>query len=181
MATIQMKGLDEYLIKLSHLEQASKEEICGKAIYEGAGIVADSIRSELNDLPTDESFGTQEHPARGIKAIQKMGLLNSFGISSLRDENGFLNVKIGFDGYNRVITKKWPHGQPNQMVARAAQSGTTWLQKIPFAKTGTQKARKKCLDTMKKSVNKSIDEIWNERARAAGKKAMFGGKHSWEK
>ena len=181
MATIQMKGLDEYLVKLSRLEQASKEEICGKAIYEGAGIVADAIRNELDAIPTDESFGTQEHPAQGIKAIQKAGLEYSLGISEMREEDGFLNVKVGFDGYNRVITKKWPNGQPNQMVARAAESGTSWLQKSPFVKTGTQKAQKKTLTAMKESVSKSIDGIWRQQARAAGKKAMFSGKKSWEK
>jgi len=181
MATIEMKGIDEYLIKLSRLEQASKEDICGKAIHEGAGIVADAMRAELERLPTDESFGTTENPAKGIKAIQKEGLLHSLGITSMQeDASGFLNVKIGFDGYNRVRTQKWPNGQPNQMVARAANSGTTWLSKYTFVKKAMAASKKKAQEAMKKSVTKSIDEIWSDAARKAGK-ARFSGKHSWEK
>lgn len=160
MASIQMKGLDEYLVKLGALEHSSKKEICGKAIYEGAAIVADAIRAELSDLPTDERFGTTEAPARGIKAIQKEGLLHSLGITSMEDDgDGYLNVKVGFDGYNRVVTKKWPNGQPNQMVARAAERGTTWLQKAAFVKRGVAKSRKKALAAMKTHVQSSIEKI----------------------
>ena len=70
-----------------------------------------------------------------------------------------MNVKIGFDGYNRVITKKWPLGQPNQMVARSVESGTTWMKKNPFVKRGASKSRRKALEMMRKSVQKSIEKI----------------------
>ena len=159
MATIQMKGLDEYLVKLSQLEHAAKEEICGQAIHQGAGIVADAIREELKKLPTDESFGTQNHPARGIKAVQKNGLLKSLGITGMREDNGFLNVKIGFDGYNKVKTARWPKGQPNQVVARAAESGTSWLQKSPFVRVGVRKSKKQAVQAMGTSVSRSIETI----------------------
>lgn len=161
MATIQMKGLDEYLVKLNRLEQASKEEICGQAIYEGAGIVADAIREELDwGVDTDERFGTPENPTAGPRAIQKDGLSRSLGISSMRDDGkGFLNVKIGFDGYNRVVTKKWPQGQPNQMVARSVESGTSWMKKTPFVKKAATQSRKKALSAMSKSVRESIEKI----------------------
>lgn len=162
MATIQMKGLDEYLVKLSRLEQASKEKICGQAIHQGAGIVADAIREELKKLPTDESFGTQEHPARGIKAVQKSGLLKSLGITRIREDNGYLNVKIGFDGYNKVKTARWPKGQPNQVVARAAESGTSWLQKSPFVRVGVRKSKKQAVQAMETSVSRSIKTIMEE-------------------
>lgn len=161
MATITFKKGDEYLFKLSQLEALSREEICGGAIYAGAAIVADAIREELDwGVDTDERFGTPENPAAGPKAIQKEGLFRSLGISSMRDDGkGFLNVKIGFDGYNRVITKKWPLGQPNQMVARSVESGTTWMKKNPFVKTGASKSRRKALAAMKKSVQESIEKI----------------------
>lgn len=171
MATIEVKGVDEFLIKLSQLEQAMKEEIIGQAIHEGAGIAADAIRTELNNLPTDESFGTSEHPATGIKAIQKAGLLYSFGISEMKDDgNGFLNVKIGFDGYNRVKTERWPNGQPNQMVARSIESGTTWLLKYPFMKQSVAKTKKTAVSAMKRKVKESTDEYWNRLAKESSKK-----------
>lgn len=162
MAKIEMKGLDEYLIRLSRMEQASKEEICGRAIYQGAGIVADAIREELKRLPTDESFGTTSNPAKGIKAVQKAGLIQSLGITSMKEKDGFLNVKIGFDGYNKVKTARWPKGQPNTMVARAAESGTTWLQKSPFVRTGVRSSKKAALDAMKKTVDEATANIMEQ-------------------
>lgn len=162
MAKIEMKGLEDYMIRLSRLEQASKEEICGKAIYQGAGIVADAIREELKRLPTDESFGTTENPAQGIKAVQKEGLIQSLGITSMKESNGFLNVKIGFDGYNKVKTARWPKGQPNTMVARAAESGTTWLRKSPFVRTGVRKSKNAALEAMRNSVDQATAEIMEQ-------------------
>ena len=41
MATISFKNGDEYLMKISKLEAALKDEVCGEAIYGAAGIVAD--------------------------------------------------------------------------------------------------------------------------------------------
>lgn len=163
MATIEMKGIDEYLIKLSRLEKASKEEICGKAIYEGAKIVADSIKANIQALPTDDSFGPSlpgEPPLKGPTQIQKQGLLESFGITTMQDDGtGFLNVKLGFDGYNAKKTKKWPNGQPNQMIARSVQSGTSFMKKHEFVKKAVASSRKKSVDAMGKSAQKSIEEI----------------------
>jgi len=160
MATITFKNGDDYLFKLSKLEAASRDEICGGAIYAGAAIVTDAIRSELEALPTDEGFGTPEKPLKGLKTVQKEDLLKSLGIASMKDDGtGFLNVKIGFDGYNRLTTKKWPRGQPNQMIARAAESGTTFLLKNEFVKRAARKSRKKALAIMEKKVQEGIEKI----------------------
>lgn len=163
MANIEMKGIDEYLIKLSRLEKASKEEICGKAIYEGAGIVADAIKENITSLPTSDDLGPSwpgQPPLKGPTPIQKQGLLDSFGISKMENsDDGVLNVKIGFDGYNTKKTKKWPQGQPNQMVARSVESGTTFMQKHPFIKNGVSHSRKKAIAAISKSVQDSIEKI----------------------
>ena len=50
MATIKFKGLEEYELQLSRLEKMTPE-IAGRAIYQGAKIVADEIRKEIEDLP----------------------------------------------------------------------------------------------------------------------------------
>ena len=160
MATIQFKTGDEYLAKLSKLEVLSRTEICGGAIYAAADIMADAIREELEKIPTDETVGTSSNPAKGPKKIQKEGLVRSLGIAKMQDDGaGYLNVKIGFDGYNRVRTGRWPKGQPNQMVARSVESGTSWMQKNPFVKRAVSKTRKRALDAMRKHVDSSIEQI----------------------
>ena len=77
----------------------------------------------------------------------------------MRNDNGFRNVKIGFDGYNRVKTKTWPQGQPNLMVARAIESGTSWMQKQPFMRRAEASAKGPCEQAMAETVDKEIQKI----------------------
>lgn len=160
MATIKFKKGDEYLAKIAKLEALTRDKVCGTAIYGAADIVANEIRSQLQKVPTDESFGTQSDPAQGPRKAQKKGLYESLGIASLQDDGtGFLNVKIGFDGYNSIQTKRWPRGQPNQMVARSIERGTSYMKENAFVKPAMRSTTRKAIKFMKESVDKSIEEI----------------------
>lgn len=160
MATIQVKQGDDFLFKLSQIEMLTREEIIGGALYAGTAIATDMVRAELEAIPTDESYGTAEHPTTGPKAIQKEGLSRSLGIAEMKDDGtSFYTTKIGFDDYNRVKTKRWPNGQPNQMVARSIESGTTWMQKNPFIKRAAAKSRKKAEAAMKQHVKEAVEKI----------------------
>ena len=86
MATIQFKKGDEYLAKIAKLEASLRDEICGSAIYGAAGIVADEIRASLEQIPTDEGFGTSGSPVRGPRKVQVKGLEEGLGIASMQDD-----------------------------------------------------------------------------------------------
>lgn len=129
-------GIDNYLNKLENLDLTAPEAI-GKAIYQGAKIVADAIERNIEALPVDDSRHSEQ--LKGIRSIQKEGLKGrpkgkggGFGISPSRNDNGYINVKLGFDGYNKLKTKKYPQGQPNAMIARTFESGNSFTKKIPF-------------------------------------------------
>ena len=47
----------------------------------------------------------QHKKARQSEA-QRDGLVENFGISSMKDVGGYINVKLGFDGYNSIQTQK---------------------------------------------------------------------------
>ncbi len=160
MAKITFKKGDEYLFKLSRLEHEMIKEVCGPAIYDAAGLVADSIMEEFRNVPTDERHGTEKTPAIGPKKIQKRALYACYGITTMeKTADGFLNVKIGWDGYSEIKTKKWPKGQPNQLIARSIESGTSYMVKHPFVKNGVAKARKKAMAIMKKKVQEGVEKI----------------------
>ena len=160
MATITFKNGEEYLLKLTRLEKEAVEKICGPAIHDGAKVVADAIRAELEKVPTDEGWGTQEHPVVGPKKAQKAALLEVLGITSMdKDAEGMYNVKIGFDGYNNIRSKRWPQGQPNQMVARAIESGTTWMSKNRFVNRAVSRVKKQALTAMEKRAEGEIEKI----------------------
>lgn len=160
MATIKFKNGDKYIAKISKLEANTRDQVCGKAIYGAAEIVADEIRAQLKKVPTDESGDGYWGELEGPKKAQKKGLYDSLGIASMQDDGtGFLNVKIGFDGYNKIQTKRWPQGQPNQMIARSVERGTSFMKANPFVKPAMQECRKRAMKYMKQSVDKSIEKI----------------------
>ncbi len=163
MATIRFKGFDEYEMRLSNLEKNS-EGLIGKAIYVGAKVVADSVKNKIQSLPAvPESSNIQAYSSgekSHLSVKQKKGLIDSFGITPMQvDSKGFYNVKIGFDGYNEIKTKKYPKGQPNQMIARTLESGSSYMDKIPFMRQAINASRAKAVEEMKQAVDEELKEI----------------------
>lgn len=165
MAKIQVKLGDEYLAKIDRLSLMTRDQVCGRAIYAGASVAADSVREEIKAMPTAEHegkpwFGTAKHKSRGPSPAQKKGLLESLGVTPMSDDGrGFLNVKIGFDGYNSQKSKQWPKGQPNQMVARSIERGTSFMVQNPFMKRAVSKIKKRTLAAMEKAAAREIEKI----------------------
>lgn len=131
MAKLKMQGLEKYEQQLLKLKNISREAI-GQAIYEGAGIVADQVMANIQSLPVDERGYTKEGTLHGVTSLQKAGLAEGFGIAKLQDEGGYAHVKLGFNGYNGVKSKRYPNGQPNSMIARSVNSGSSFRDRIPF-------------------------------------------------
>ena len=131
MAKLKMQGLEKYEQQLLKLKDISREAI-GQAIYDGAGIVADQVMTNIQSLPVDERGYTKEGTLHGVTSLQKAGLAEGFGIAKLQDEGGYAHVKLGFNGYNGVKSKRYPNGQPNSMIARSVNSGSSFRDRIPF-------------------------------------------------
>lgn len=137
MATIKFDGLKEYEAKLSMLSK-NLRPICGRVTYEGAKVVADEVRKEMEKLPEETG-------------VTKRGLQKGFGISNIRDDNGFYNVKLGFDGYNE-------RGVANQLMARILESGTSKTKKHPFVRPAVNRSRQKCLQEMQETLDEEIEK-----------------------
>lgn len=155
MATFKFEGLDNYISQLQKLNGITGKMV-EDAVDEGAGLVADAVRAAIDTIPVDNRFKAEKRS--GLKTVQILGLKASFGISPIQDDNGFINRKLGFDGYNKLVTKKWPKGQPNSMIARAINSGTSYLPKTRFVDTATKNTKKACEMAMRNSIDKSISK-----------------------
>ena len=160
MATIRFSKLRDYELMLGKIGDASRD-ICGAAIYEGAKIIADEVKNNLNSLnvTTDElaMLKAKKGEPTYITQRAKKGLIKSFGVTPMtQDEDGIYNVKLGFDGYNDVKTKKWPKGQPNQLIARACESGSSAMIKQPFFREAVQKTKKKAESRMAEVLDEKI-------------------------
>lgn len=146
MASFQFKGVDNLIAQYQSL-LGMTDEIIGKAVGAGAGIVADAVKAEIKALPVSNQYNSGV-----VNSTQKKGLIDGFGIAGMRNDNGFLNVKLGFDGYNNNKTKKYPNGQPNSLIARSINSGVHTVKKIPLL-TGRQRP-----------LNQSVKPRWKKNS-----------------
>ena len=158
MAKITFKGLEEYENKLLQLRNLSKDMI-GEAIFEGAAVVADAVKSEIETIPIDNRYATGGTMLNGITEAQKQGLRDGFGIARLQDDNGYLNVKLGFNGYNSQRSKSYPGGQPNSLIARSVNAGSSFRQRIPFVDNAVNRTRSTAEQKMKQKLDTAIGEV----------------------
>ena len=142
MAKIIFHGLEEYERLLSRLGKESGR-IAGKAVYQGAAIVADAIRQNIRALPQKTG-------------VTKRGLEEGFGISPLQNDRGYLNVKLGFSGYNE-------DGRPNVLMARLWESGKSNLPKTAFVRKAVARSRKEAETKMAAALDEETKNVINRK------------------
>lgn len=157
MGRITFTGLSEYMEKIQRLG-LNTEEIAGKAIYEAAGILANEAKSGIDSLDIGDT--TDYETERREK--QKDGLKDGFGIATMRNDSGFINVLVGFGGYNSVKTPMFKNGQPNQMVARIFNSGTSHNRKQPFFDSAVKSSRGRIKSKLKEVFESEMERTMRE-------------------
>lgn len=150
-------GIDAYIADLTKLFNDS-EEICKRSAYEGARIVADKCRAGIEGLPV-RSYSKRSGMVSGVTASQKEGLLAGLGIAHFRNDGGFINVKIGMDGYNSTRTNQFPNGQPNALIIRSLESGTSFRSRNPVITRATNSAK----GAAEAAIQKQMDEEIKKR------------------
>lgn len=162
MAKFTWKGMEEYERKLSQLQWASAK-VAKAAVYAGAGLVAREIAAGIRGLKTTTKKQAIINYRKGVPSYltdeQKAGLEESLGIAKFRNDAGYINTKIGFDGYNSVQTEAWPQGQPNAMIARSCDHGSTAMIGQPFMSRAVARAKKQAEAVMEQVLDEEIKKI----------------------
>ena len=159
MATFKVSdGIDNYIRQLQNCADKT-ENIIKRSAWEGARVVMDAVKAEANGIPTHGSTKGSTDIVNGLTPTQKAGVIASLGIAHFRQDGNFLNVKIGSDGYNTVYTKKYPKGQPNAMLIRSLESGTSFRNPYPFVSRAVSKTRGKSIEAMRKQCDEEIKKI----------------------
>ena len=162
MAKIVMQGMEQYLKQLENVAWATSD-ICKAVAYRGAEVVADEIKQGIKGLRVvsdkDALAAARKGEPTRISYSQRKALLESFGVAPIKDKYGAVSTKLGFDGYNEIKTDRWPNGQPNQMIARACESGSTAMLKQPFMRPAERKAKNEALQAMAKAADEEIKKI----------------------
>lgn len=156
MAKSQVVGFDEFFRALETLGDDA-DGVCKMAVYEGAKIVADQVKAGIATIPVYDKNG-RDKKHQGATAVEKAGLIESMGISSMQREGDGWNVTIGFDGYNSDKTAKYPNGKPNSMVARSINSGTSWLSKYPFITRAYSSSKGSAEAAMAETIEKEVQK-----------------------
>lgn len=153
--------IDEYAKALASLWKDS-EEICKRAVYAGADVVANAIKQNLNSIPVEEGpnglppYAGEGEKLHGVSRRQKADLINAFGLAPMKNEGDYINTKAGFGGYGSVKTKKYPKGVPNAMLMRSVESGTSFREKHPTVRPAVNKTRKQAQKIMEEEIDRQI-------------------------
>lgn len=139
MATIKFDGFDKYLKLLDGIDK-NRNAIIKPAVYEGAAVVVEEVKKNLRRVVGPDSTGDLER---------------SMGLSEMQDDWGFVNTKLGFDGYDR-------RGNPNIVKARALESGTSKQPKRPFIRPAVNAVKERAVSVMSDVVDEQIQKIMDK-------------------
>lgn len=150
---MKVTGLEELIKKV---EAAGKrpEGLVKRALFMGAGVMADAMKSAVGALPVDEHFGTKKDKRNVLTADQRAGLVDGLGISKMREEDGAVSVVIGFAGTNT-------DGERNTTVMRRVESGTSRTQKLPVIRQTKNRTKAAAMAAMQKQFEEDIKELFD--------------------
>ena len=147
MAKMTFKGLDEYIMKLEKLTSET-DEVMKKALYKGAGIIADSVKGAIASVPVDDEYVRKGEMQKGIRSEEKAILPSGFGIAPFRNSGDAIETSIGFSG-------------EAARIARKVESGTSYMQKHPFIRRAANRSRASAEAAMEKVFDEEINKIMN--------------------
>lgn len=150
---VKVSGLEEAMEMLKSLESRA-EGMAQMALYKGAGELADGIRTVLGEL--ESSKEVDHHNRVIITQEQKEDLIEGFGIAPFRFKDGKYDTNLGFNGYTRQKTKRYPQGVPIQLLARSMESGTSFRMKQPFMRRAVKQYKDKAIEAMSEAINEEI-------------------------
>lgn len=144
--------LDAYCAILEKLG-GNVENIMKAALYEGADVIADAVRAEIEALPVKKGTGFTQKV--------KDGLLQGMGLSPMKTTEDGVDIKLGFDGYYGDPTKKYPKGFPIPFQARILIKGTSNTVKNDFVGRAVRKKKKKAVEAINVKIDEEVaKQIW---------------------
>lgn len=154
--TMTVNGIEDLSRKLSELGDRA-EEVAARALYDGAGVMANAYSQAVNSISTDKfryAFGGEK---RSVSPEEKAALQGKIGIAKF-DKNGSevgTAVGISAGGYVEIAGKK----KAVRMLANAINSGTSFLVKQPVFRRAATQARDAASEAIVAKADRLIEEI----------------------
>lgn len=136
--SFEYDGIDAYVKKIENLG-ISSEGIVKAGIYDGAAIAVEAVKESLRGVVSSNATGSLE---------------GSVGLSAMKEVNGYIYTKIGFDGYDEK-------GVPQVIKARVLENGTSDKSHKPtrFVSKAIKKAKDSVTTQIEITINDRIEKI----------------------
>lgn len=157
MAKIKFEGIENVIREFERLYGHS-DDLCKAALSAGCAVIGNAQKAAIEGIPTD-SRKYVKGMRNGIRPEAKKALIDSYGIAPVKTKNFTYDRKTGFDGYNSIKTDRWPKGQPNAMVARSVETGTSFLKPYRFMDKAAKAAQAEAEAAMQEALDKKASEI----------------------
>jgi HK97 gp10 family phage protein len=131
MAKIEFDGFEEYRKQLLKLG-TSIEGVIKYAVYDAAGMVADSIKA---NAPADTG-----------------ALRNSIGLTDFKNDGGYVYTQVVFSGYDG-------RGVPNVLKARVLESGSSTRAKHPFVRPAVNRVKSAAEYSIEMKLDEKMNEL----------------------
>lgn len=137
MAKFKFTGIEEYTESLERIGPKNAKAVIKYAVYPGAKVVADAIHTEI---------ATNHHGYGDLE--------NSLTLSKMRDDQGYINTKITFAGYDRK-------GVPNAVKAAVLESGRSDSKQggTHFISKTVKAVSERAISEMSKALDEKIGKI----------------------
>lgn len=159
MAKVTIDGMEAWGNTLNILDEAGRN-IATRAVYAGAGVAAEEIRSVINELPVSDR--KTKRRIAGVTLVERDGLLDGLGIAKMQHTSDSTDTAVSFSGYNKDISKANPKGKANIMIARSLEIGTSMNKPTRFFTKAVNRAENKVELAMEAAGDEILDDILKE-------------------
>ena len=131
-------------------------EFASKALYVGAGVVADAYRNAVNEIKTGGRRHHSEPGGRLPTPAEKQALDGATGIARFEGSGSEISTVVGIgDGYTTVNGRK----KATKMIARSINHGTSFMKKQPVFRKAGVTSKAPAQRAMIETVNELMDKI----------------------
>lgn len=143
MAKVDVKLPEEFLLKISKLEEKT-DEIIPKVLEAGADVVLPKVKSNLRDaIGRDTKYDSRSTGE----------LLSALGATpAMQDKDGNYNIKVGF-------REPRNGGGVNAKIANVLEYGKSGQPAKPFLKPAKTATRKPCIAVMEEKLEQELENL----------------------
>ena len=166
---VSTEGMEELGEMLRALGE-SAESVAASALYEGAGVMANEIKSGAESIRTEPFKFAPPGDHRLPSPEEKEIVLSAegSGIAKFQKDGDGVQTSVGYGraGYAELAGKT----VPIPLIANSINSGTSFMFKQPFMRKAASTGGKKAIKVITEKIETEWQRIYRESQKFAGRK-----------